>query len=63
MISGGQGSASVAKACYEAGLVSDADAFDKFLCANGYDRRITTGKKVIPVGASPVEIAGIITVR
>ncbi len=62
-VSGGQGSASVAKELERAGIIADADAFDKFLCANGYDRRITVGKKVIPAGASEVEIAGILTVK
>lgn len=62
-VSGGQGSSSVAKELERAGIIADAEAFDKFLCANGYDRKITVGKKVIPAGASEVEIAGILTVK
>ena len=60
---GGESSTMVASRLKEAGLISDAAAFDRFLCDNGYDRRITTGHKMIPRGASPVEIAGILTVR
>ena len=60
---GGESSTMVASRLKEAGLISDAAAFDRFLCDNGYDRRITTGHKMIPRGASQVEIAGILTVR
>lgn len=60
---GGESSTMVASRLKEAGLISDAAAFDRFLCDKGYDRRITTGHKMIPRGASQVEIAGILTVR
>jgi hypothetical protein len=62
-ITPGDSSTTVASKLKEAGIISDAAAFDRFLCNAGYDRRITTGKKMIPAGASDVEIAGIITVR
>lgn len=62
-ITSGMSSTSVAQALKEAGVINDASAFDRFLCENGYDRKITTGKKLIPKNASNVEIAGIITVR
>lgn len=62
-ISPGDSSTTVANKLEAAGIIKDATAFDSFLCEAGYDRRITTGKKMIPAGASEVEIAGIITVR
>ena len=60
---GGDGSGTVARKLAEAGLVEDAQAYDKFLCSNGYDKRICTGTHSIPVGASDEEIAKIITSR
>jgi len=62
-IAPGDSSTTVANKLEAAGIIRDAAAFDSFLCETGYDRRITTGKKMIPAGASEVEIAGIITVR
>ena len=62
-IAPGDSSTTVANKLEAAGIIRDAAAFDSFLCEAGYDRRITTGKKMIPAGASEVEIAGIITVR
>jgi len=62
-IAPGDSSTIVANKLEAAGIIRDAAAFDSFLCEAGYDRRITTGKKMIPAGASEVEIAGIITVR
>ncbi|MBP9996756.1 MAG: hypothetical protein KBT19_05700 [Lachnospiraceae bacterium] len=56
----GNGSDTVARNLAKAGLVSDAAAYDKYLCANGYDRRISAGKHEIPKGASEEEIAKII---
>lgn len=53
----GEGSLSVAKRAAEAGLVADAEEFDRFLCSGGYDKRICTGKHEIPEGASMEEIA------
>lgn len=60
---GGDGSGTVARKLAEAGLVEDAQAYDKYLCSNGYDKRICTGTHSIPVGASEEEIAKIITSR
>ncbi len=62
-VSSGDGSDTVAGKLYEAGLVSDAAAYDKYLCQNGYDKKICTGVKVIPAGASDAEIAKILTTR
>ncbi len=53
----GDGSLSVAKRAAEAGLVADAQEFDRFLCSGGYDKSICTGKHEIPEGASMEEIA------
>ena len=60
---GGDGSGTVARKLAEAGLVEDAQAYDKYLCSNGYDKRICTGTHSIPLGASEEEIAKIITSR
>ena len=62
-VQGGDGSQTVARKLAEAGLVDDAAAYDKYLCANGYDKRICTGTHTIPLGASEEEIAKIITSR
>ncbi len=62
-VQGGDGSQTVARKLAEAGLVEDAVAYDKYLCANGYDKKICTGTHSIPVGASEEEIAKIITSR
>lgn len=60
-IRSGQSSVAVSKMLEEAGLVTSASAYDKFLCDNGYDKRLKTGTYQIPVGASEEEIARIIT--
>lgn len=62
-VQGGDGSQTVARKLAEAGLVEDAKAYDKYLCSNGYDKRICTGTHTIPVGAGEEEIAKIITSR
>ena len=62
-IHSGQSSVAVSKMLEEAGLVESASAYDKYLCANGYDKRLKTGTHVIPVGATEEEIARIITSR
>ena len=60
-IANGSSSTAVAKALASSGLITDADSYDKFLCANGYDRKLVVGEHRIPTGASPEEIARIIT--
>lgn len=60
-IRSGQSSVAVSKMLEEAGLVESASAYDKFLCENGYDKRLKAGSHQIPVGASEEEIARIIT--
>ena len=57
----GESSSSVSRMLAEAGLVEDASAYDRYLCSNGYDKKIRTGVYEIPVGASQEEIARIIS--
>ncbi len=61
VIGRGESSTTVSKNLKRAGIVEDAAAFDKFLCNNGYDKKIITGTYEIPYGASEEEIAKIIT--
>lgn len=61
MIRSGESSVSVSKALEEAGLVASAQAYDRYLCENGYDKKIRSGEHRIPVGADDAEIAAIIT--
>lgn len=63
VINKGNGSDTVARKLYEAGLVENAGDYDKWLIANGYDRRISAGTFEIPKGASEAEIANIISGR
>ena len=61
VIGRGERSTTVSKNLKKAGIVEDAAAFDRFLCNNGYDKKIITGTYEIPYGASEEEIAKIIT--
>ena len=61
VIGRGENSTTVSKNLKKAGIVEDAAAFDRFLCNNGYDKKIITGTYEIPYGASEEEIAKIIT--
>lgn len=60
-IRSGESSVSVSKALEEAGLVATAQEYDRYLCENGYDKKIRSGEHRIPVGADDAEIAAIIT--
>ena len=62
-IRSGESSVTVSKTLEAAGLVENASAYDRFLCENGYDRKIRVGSYEIPVGASEEEIAEIIAGR
>lgn len=62
-IQDGDNSYSVSKSLEEAGLVESADAYDSYLCNNGYSRGIRSGDYEIPAGAGEEEIAKIITGR
>lgn len=60
-ISSGDGSYTVAKKLSEAGVVGSAEAYDDFLCANGYDKKLRPGTFEIPAHASDEQIARIVT--
>lgn len=53
----GEGSGVVANKLKNAGLIDDASDFDRFLCQNGYDKRLSTGDHDIVVGSSYREMA------
>lgn len=57
----GDSSDRVSRRLEELGLVEDAEEFDKFLCKNGYDNRISVGTYEITKGSTWEEIAKIIT--
>ena len=63
MIKSGDSSVSVSQKVFEAGLVENALEFDRFLCANGYDRKLTVGQHEIQVGATMQEIAEALSSR
>lgn len=60
-ISSGDGSRVVANKLQQAGIIDDVTAFDEFLCRNGYDKRIKTGRYDIPVNATNEDIVAAIT--
>ncbi|MBQ6807185.1 MAG: hypothetical protein IJO97_07145 [Lachnospiraceae bacterium] len=60
-ISSGDGSYTVSKKLADVGAVSSAEVYDKFLCQNGYDKKIRTGTYIIPADASDEQMARIIT--
>lgn len=60
-INSGEGSYTVSVRLQEAGLISSASEFDRYLFQNGYDRKIRTGVFEIPAGADLEKIAKIIT--
>lgn len=60
MVNRGEGSDTVSRRLQEAGLVADAYEYDRYLMANGYDKRIGAGEHVIPAGATWEEIAKIL---
>ena len=53
----GDGSRTVANRLEEMGVIEDAAEFDRYLCQNGYDKRLTTGNHEINAGADEKEIA------
>lgn len=60
-IDSGDGSRVVANKLLQAGLIDDAAAYDEYLCQNGYDKRLKTGRHDIPAKAGDAEIAAVIT--
>ena len=62
-ISSGDSSDRVARKLADAGIVSNAADYDRFLCAHGYDRVLRTGTYNLSAGMSDDEIAKVITGR
>lgn len=62
-ISSGDSSDRVARKLADAGIVSSAAEYDRFLCSHGYDRVLRTGTYTISAGMSDDEIARMITGR
>lgn len=56
----GDSSDKVSRKLQDLGLVEDAKAFDRYLCSQGYDKRISVGVYEIPASCSEEEIARII---
>lgn len=56
-INSGDGSDTVARRLAELGVITDAGDFDRYLCQNGYDKKLATGNHEIDAGASYQEIA------
>ncbi len=57
----GDDSAAASRRIYEAGLVESAADLDKYLCSNGYSKKVVSGTYKIPVGSDNETIAKIIT--
>ncbi len=62
-ISSGDSSDRVARKLADAGIVSSAAEYDRFLCSHGYDRVLRTGTYTFNEGMSDDEIARMITGR
>lgn len=60
-VSRGNGSETVAKNCQSAGLVEDADAFNKFMIQNGYSTVLRVGSFEIPTGSDMETVAKLLT--
>lgn len=56
-VKSGMSSESAATAAKDAGLVDDDIEFNKYLCANGYDKRLRVGQYDIPKGSDFETIA------
>lgn len=61
IVNKGEGSDTVSHRLHEAGLVDDPYEYDRYLMQNGYDKRISAGEHMIPMGADWQEIAKILT--
>lgn len=62
-INSGDGSDTVARRLAELGVITDAGDFDRYLCENGYDKKLATGNHEINAGAGYQEIAEILIKR
>lgn len=56
----GNGSETISRRLYNAGLVESAVQFNRFLVDNGYDRNLIVGNHEIPVGATEEDMAKIL---
>lgn len=63
VVNRGEGSDTVSRRMYEAGLIEDAGVYDKYLMQNGYDRKIASGEHEIPMGADWEEMAKLLCSR
>ena len=63
VVHSGEGSDDVSRRLADMGLVADAHEYDKYLMANGYDKKIRTGEHIIPAGATWEEMARILSNR
>lgn len=61
IINNGESSYTVSKKLKEIGAVESAEAFDTYLCENGYDKKIRAGTYTIPVDATNEQMAKIVT--
>lgn len=59
----GDSSVSVSRKLKEAGLIEDDLLYDRFLCENGYDKKIQAKVYEIPIDATESEIAELISGR
>ena len=59
-IASGESSVTVSNSLEKAGLVESASSYDKYLCSNGYDKKIITGTYHIPMGSTYEDIAKVI---
>ena len=57
----GYSSDRVARILEDAGVIDNAAAFDRYLCGNGYDKKISVGSYQIPAGADYSTVAKLIT--
>ena len=55
-VASGQSSYGVCEELEKQGIIEDAKAFDSFLCAKGYDRKLVIGKHTIQAGMTLDEI-------
>ncbi len=62
-INSGDGSDTVARHLAALGVITDAGDFDRYLCQNGYDKKLATGNHEINAGAGYQEIAEILIKR
>lgn len=62
-VGGGEYSDVICKRLLQAGLIDDADAFNKFLIQKDYDNLILPGVYDIPKGATYEEIAALLTTK